>query len=96
MSMKRSKQAGSSSERDKDAADGGYWAKPAVVEKTWTETMEGKGDDAFSPYALAERYAKGQLVTHAKFGKGIVVEADAHKVEILFEDGKKKLGHGQT
>ena len=58
--------------------------------------MEGKADDAFLPYALSARFSKGQLVTHVKFGKGVVVDADAGRVEILFQDGMKKLGHGQS
>ena len=45
---------------------------------------------------MTERYGKGQLVLHAKFGKGIVVDVEASRVEILFQEGKKKLGHGQS
>jgi hypothetical protein len=95
MSMKRNKQKGSASEQ-KDEADASFWAKPAAPELTWDEHMEGKADDAFAPYSMAERFAKGQLVVHSKFGKGVVVDAEASRIEILFQDGKKKLGHGQT
>jgi hypothetical protein len=95
MSMKRTKQRGTSSGRVKDT-DLDFWAKPKEAEKSWQEQIEGKPDEGFIPYNLADRYAKGQLVMHAKFGKGIVVEADAHRVEILFQDGKKKLGHGHA
>lgn len=94
MSMKRTKQRGSG----KDDKDGGvdFWAKPVAPEKVWAEEVEGKDDSAFSTYTLGAKYAKGQLVTHAKFGKGIVVDADASRVEILFADGKKKFGHSQV
>lgn len=95
MSMKRTKQRGTNSGRDKD--DGtDFWAKPAEAEKSWNEYVDGKADELFIPYALSERFAKGQLVLHNKFGKGVVVDADATRVEILFQDGKKKLGHGQS
>jgi hypothetical protein len=94
MSMKRTKQRGGAG-KDKDAGVD-FWAKPAAPEKTWDEQVEGKGDEDFAPYNLGERYAKGQLVAHSKFGKGVVVDADATRVEILFQDGKKKLGHGQS
>jgi hypothetical protein len=94
MSMKRTKQR-TSGGRDKDV-DGDFWKKPTEPEKSWQEHVEGKADDAFVPYALSSRFTKGQLVTHVKFGKGIVVDADASRVEILFQDGKKKLGHGQV
>jgi hypothetical protein len=95
MSMKRTKQRGTSSGRDKDT-DVDFWAKPKEAEKSWEEHIEGKPDEGFIPYNLSERYAKGQLILHTKFGKGVVVEADAQRVEILFQDGKKKLGHGQA
>jgi hypothetical protein len=58
--------------------------------------MEGKADDAFVPYSMSERYTKGQLVLHSKFGKGVVTDAEQARVEILFQEGKKKLGHGQA
>jgi len=95
MSMKRTKQRGAGSGRDKDT-DLDFWAKAPSPEKTWEEQVEGKDDAEFVQYTLAERFTKGQLVLHAKFGKGIVIEADPNRVEILFQEGKKKLGHGQA
>jgi hypothetical protein len=92
MSMKRSK-AKSTAGRPGDADESSYFAKPKEPEKTWAEHMEGKGDDAFLPYAMSTRYGKGQLVSHSKFGKGVVIHADAQRIEVLFEDGPKKLGH---
>lgn len=92
MSMKRTKARGSS--RDKDV-ETDFWAKPAAPELTWEQATEGKPDDAFAAYAMADRYAKGQLVQHVKFGKGVVVDVETSRVEILFQEGKKKLGHGQ-
>jgi hypothetical protein len=94
MSMKRSKQR-SGSGRDKDT-ETDFWAKPAEAEKSWGELVEGKPDDSFVPYALSQRFNRGQLIVHPKFGKGVIVDADAMRVEILFQEGKKKLGHGQA
>jgi ribosomal protein L4 len=94
MSMKRTKQRGAGGGRDKDT-EVDFWAKPAAPERSWGEEIDGKPDNAFMPYALSARYAKGQLVVHTKFGKGVVVGADASRVEILFQEGKKKLGHAQ-
>lgn len=93
MSMKRTKQR--SGGRDKDV-ETDFWAKPAAPEVTWDQAMEGKEEEAFAAYSMASRYTKGQLLTHPKFGKGVVVDVEASRVEILFQDGKKKLGHGQT
>lgn len=94
MSMKRTKQRGAGG-RDKDV-DETFWQKPSEPEKTWQEHVEGKADVDFVPYVMTSRYAKGQLVNHSKFGRGIIVDADASRVEILFETGKKKLGHGHA
>jgi hypothetical protein len=96
MSIKRSKQRSSGSGRsggDDDSPLG--WGKAPEPEKTWTEQMEGKGDDAFVAFDLAARYTKGQLLAHPKFGKGVVTNVEGARIEVLFEAGPKKLGHGQ-
>ncbi|MCL2723190.1 MAG: hypothetical protein FWD69_02025 [Polyangiaceae bacterium] len=92
--MKRTKQRSSGKSRDTDEGD--FWTKPSAPEKSWEEQIEGKADSEFVPYALSTQFVKGQLVTHPKFGKGVVVSADSSKVEILFQEGKKKLGHAQA
>jgi hypothetical protein len=94
MSMKRSKQRGSGG-REKEL-DANFWNKPQQPEMTWEQAVEGKADDAFLPYSMAQAYTKGQLVSHAKFGKGVVVDVEPARVEILFQEGKKKLGHNQS
>ena len=93
MSMKRTKQRGSGKETD-NATD--FWAKPVAPEKTFDETMEGKTDEQFKPWALTETFAKGDLVVHSKFGRGVVTDVEGSRIEILFQDGKKKLGHAQA
>lgn len=93
--MKRSKQRGSGGGREKEL-DANFWGKPQEPEKTWDQATEGQPDEAFVPYAMTQRYTKGQLVTHSKFGKGVVVDVEPARVEILFQEGKKKLGHGQS
>ncbi|MBX3189157.1 MAG: hypothetical protein KF819_19195 [Labilithrix sp.] len=93
MSMKRTKQRTGGREKDIETD---FWAKPAEPEKTWTEQVEEKPDDAFTMYAMSERFTKGQLVAHPKFGKGVVLDVEASRVEILFQEGKKKLGHAQS
>ncbi len=93
--MKRAKAKGSATGRDKNAVTD-FWAKPVAPEKTWAEATEGQADDAYTTYAMSGRFTKDQLVTHPKFGKGVVVDVEPARIEILFEDGKKKLGHGQS
>ena len=55
--------------------------------------VEGKPDESFVPFVLSSRYAKGDLIRHPKFGKGMVIAAEPTRIEVLFQDGKKKLGH---
>jgi hypothetical protein len=94
MSMKRSKQRNSGPNRSTDD-DSPAWAKPAEAEPTWTE-VETKPDGSFVPFLLASRYSKCDLILHPKFGKGLVVGVEATRIDVLFKDGKKKLGHAVT
>jgi hypothetical protein len=55
--------------------------------------MADKTDSDFTPYAMTSRFAKGTLLSHSKFGRGVVVGVEGPRVEVLFEDGAKKLGH---
>lgn len=92
MSMKRSKEVSRGRARE---VDGGFWDKkePERV-YTWESDVAARPDEAFVAYAPAQRYSKDVLVTHAKFGKGIVTEVDGAKIDVLFQDGQKKLTHG--
>jgi hypothetical protein len=93
MSMKRSRAKSGGSGRSSGDDESSYFAKPKEPEKTWAEHLEGKGDEAFVPYAMTTRFTKGQLLTHPKFGKGVIVGVEGPRIEVLFEDGPKKLGH---
>ncbi len=66
---------------------------PRSPEPTWEQATAGKTDDAFTAYAMTAKFAKGQLLHHVKFGKGLVLDTTGTSVEVLFQDGKKKLGH---
>jgi hypothetical protein len=92
MSMKRSK-ARSFGPKDDGDGDDGYFKKKTEPEKTYEQHMEGKTDEMFAPYSMASKYEMGALVNHSKFGKGVIVAVEASRVEVLFADGKKKLGH---
>ena len=91
ISMKRSKQRTSGSGRN-SSGDDDVWAKPAPPEPTWAE-VEGKPEESFVPFAMSSKYAKGDLIQHPKFGKGLVLTVEPTRIEVLFQDGKKKLGH---
>jgi len=91
MSIKRSKPRNFGSRDHDDSA--GFGGKKEEAPKTWAEQTGGKEDAAFAPYAMTARFAKGALILHPKFGKGVVIGVEGAKVEVLFEDGQKKLGH---
>jgi hypothetical protein len=93
MSMKRSRAKSGGSTRATGDEEDSYFAKPKEPEKTWAEHLEGKGDDAFLQYSMASRFAKGQFLLHPKFGKGVITAVEGQRIEVLFEDGPKKLGH---
>jgi hypothetical protein len=94
MSMKRTKQRSSGSGRSSDDDDKA-WAKPASPEPAWAD-VDSKPDASFVPFALSSRYAKGDLILHGKFGKGLVLDVEGTRIEVLFQDGKKKLGHAAS
>ena len=96
MSMKRSRTSSARPKAGGESRDS--WSKPkdAQHEPTWEETVGDKPDDAFRPFSLAERYAVGDLIFHAKFGRGAVVAADATQIEVLLAEGRKKLAHGRS
>jgi hypothetical protein len=45
-------------------------------------------------YAASERFERGELVEHPKFGVGVVTGTEAGKAIILFESGSRKLVAG--
>jgi hypothetical protein len=97
MSMKRSHPKSSGSRR-RDGEDSPFaWAQKGAQapEKSWQEWVDGKPDEAFAPYSLKSRFAEGALMAHPKFGKGAVVSVQGGTIEVLFSEGKKRLGHGQ-
>jgi hypothetical protein len=93
MSMKRSKAKSSGTARDTGTDDATYFKKTKAPELTYEQHMDGKTDDLFAPFSMNATYAKGALITHAKFGKGVVVAVEGLRVEVLFADGMKKLSH---
>ncbi len=90
--MKRSKQRSSGGGRHSDDVASAF-AKPVEKEKTYEEWTAGQPDEAFAPYSLKTHYAKGALLTHPKFGRGVVVGFEGAVAVVLFPEGKKKLGH---
>jgi hypothetical protein len=94
MSMKRSRAKSFSRGRRDDESPLSLSNKPAAPEKSWEEQVAGQADEAFAAYDMTAKYVSGAFINHAAFGKGVVLTADAQRIEVLFADGKRKLGHG--
>jgi hypothetical protein len=71
-------------------------AKAAAAAKPpkWKDVVGDQPDGAFAHYVTSATYKGGSLIAHPKFGKGIVLEVDGHKIHILFEEGMRRLLHG--
>ena len=93
MSIHRPKRATS---RRSDTPAAGRSSSPSSAPKPpkWKDVVADKPDTAFAAYAPALTFEKDALVSHSKFGKGIVVEVDGNKLHVLFEEGVRKLLHG--
>ena len=92
MSMKRTKQRSFGRDKDEDSASPFF--KAPEPEKTFEQLVEGTSESDFGPYDMSLKYDKGHRLSHPKFGRGFVVGVEGTRIEILFADGKRKLGHG--
>ena len=60
------------------------------VERRWDEAIsKAKGPD--SPYNMSGTYNKGDIITHATFGRGVVLEVSEKKMTLIFEDKERVL-----
>jgi hypothetical protein len=94
MSIKRTKQV-SRTPRNRDSEDAPRFSvpKPTKPKYTWEEHVAKAPEDAFKPYSLKGSFEETNLVLHPVFGKGIVINAEERRIEVLFKEGPKKLGH---
>jgi hypothetical protein len=90
MSIRRPKRASRKAEPDLPNSLG---AGGSAHLPDWGTAVGPRPDADFVPYAPATTFALSTLILHAKFGKGVVVGVDGNKVDILFEQGIRKLLH---
>jgi hypothetical protein len=63
----------------------------------FAKLLNGKDLAKVSSYSISRQFCKGDLINHAKFGLGVVVEEkDITKIEVLFESGPKILVHARV
>ncbi len=94
MSMKRTKKA-TNSKGSQGEGSLGFNPPPAGLPKL-EDIIAEKADSDFVDYSPARTLTRGELVNHAKFGKGYVVGVETNRADILFAEGLKKLAHGTT
>jgi hypothetical protein len=59
--------------------------------------ISSKDINNIAPYNSRTHFSKGDVISHATFGKGVVVEGkDIQKIEVLFASGPKILIHART
>src|SRR5262249_1527309 len=94
MSIKRSREV--RHRRDTGGGeDASLTARRPPKKRDWEKEVASHPDDAFTPYVTSARYVAEALLVHPTFGKGVVVAADPQRIEVLFQDGPKKLVHGR-
>ena len=91
MSMNRPKRVSHHSTRDVEASPFDQPKDSKIV--VWAEATAGKSDSDFGTYAVKTKYAAGDLLSHPKFGNGVVVAVEGGKIDVLFESGSRKLAH---
>ncbi len=66
-----------------------------TARKEWTALQLGQNGSRAVPYDMKASYEVGSLISHPKFGVGVVKQLlGPNKIEILFEDGLKLLRCG--
>ena len=91
MSISRPKRVIHRRQDDKDG-EFNFITKPEPI--TWNGAVEGKEDKDFAPYSVKNTYTVGDLLMHPRYGKGVVSFVEDNKIDVLFEDGARKLAHG--
>lgn len=62
----------------------------------WNSRMVSWDDSAAKPYSIYESFGVDDLLTHVKFGRGIVINVpEPDKIITLFESGEKMLMQGK-
>lgn len=65
-------------------------------EANWKAAVGDRDEATALGYRPTLRFGEGNLITHAKFGVGVVTRAEGTKCEILFKDGPRIMVHGAS
>ncbi len=93
MSIKRVKQVTKGPRRDTEQTPSFWTQKEPERTWAWPDDVAAQPDESFVPYALTATFPTGTLLAHAKFGKGVVTNVEGPSIDVLFEEGPKRLRH---
>jgi len=93
MSMKRAKSS-SRGKKDADSISPIFGKKDIEPKWSYKEHVACEAEEAFVPYSMSQTFAKKALITHPKWGKGIVISTEGGRIEVIFADETRKLAHG--
>ena len=92
---------GSSTARKKSSLSGTKETKPTRTfvknSEYWEQKMATKKATPHKPYKTQELFGLGDVISHSRFGVGIVEEVKNNgKIVVLFRDEERTLVHGLT
>lgn len=93
MSMKRARKTGPGGRGSNAEGALTPFGQPLPSIPSWQEAVGDKPDAPSRPWALTETFARDEIIEHPKFGKGLVVMVQGTKIQVLFQEGTKMLGH---
>ncbi|MDP3278699.1 MAG: hypothetical protein Q8Q09_26145 [Deltaproteobacteria bacterium] len=90
--MKRARKSGPSGKSNEDAPLTPFGqVLPSMP--LWQEAVGDRDASAFKTWSMTAHFNQNELLEHPKFGRGVVVFVQGPRIEVLFQDGKKMLGH---
>ena len=58
----------------------------------WEKALAGKDRAGSKAYSINDSFEPGDVIEHARFGRGVVTEIEGHrKMHVLFKEGPKRL-----
>jgi hypothetical protein len=93
MSMKRARKTGSGgrSNEVEGALTPFGQALPGLPD--WQSAVGDNADASYRPWSMTASFARDERIEHPKFGRGLVVLVQGTKIQVLFQEGTKMLGH---
>ncbi len=71
-------------------------ASQEAPETKWRELLASTNLDNKKPYSMRQSFQTEDAIEHPKFGLGVVTQAAAQQIEVVFESGVKALVHNRS